>query len=72
MHTIDPESMLKVHHAEHRQLITPVGTARRDSLRRTVARRVRAAYIVALRRAYVRARAAQARAEAHASGATVA
>ncbi|WP_062076755.1 hypothetical protein [Demequina globuliformis] len=72
MHTIDPESMLTVHHAEHRQLISPAGTARRAYRQHTVIRRVRAVYVVVLRRAYVRARAAQARSEAHASSATAA
>ncbi|WP_084039383.1 hypothetical protein [Demequina sp. NBRC 110053] len=71
MHVIDPESMLTVHHAEHRQLVTNAGAARRARRQQRTVRRVRAFYVVLLRRAYVHARAAQARAEANASPAAL-
>jgi len=67
MHTIDPAMMLAVHHVERRHL-TDEGhgrPVRRSRVRRAVTGRARAIQVAVLRRAYVRARAAQARARAH-------
>jgi len=58
MYTHDPVSLLALHHAEHTEHIA---RARRSATRSVSALRSRArvAYYAAVRRAYVRARAAQ-------------
>lgn len=67
MHTIEPGMLLRVHHAEHRLLIDKQHGRPVRRARRVVTTRARAIQVALLRRAYVRARAAQARAVAHAT-----
>lgn len=62
MHSVNPESLLAAHHVEHRLLVEERSRSSASSAPLARLRRhARAAYIAALSRALVRARAAQAR-----------
>jgi hypothetical protein len=58
MHTHDPVSLLSLHHREHSTLVSEATTASGQSLH-TLRDRIADVYYAAVRRAYLRARAAR-------------